>query len=226
MEACYPTKTSYHVGEVATEHTTISVQFVDDDVVEVLEELKPSRMVWQDSRVEHVWVREDDAAVVADRTPCIGGGVSVEDMGADVDPGRFNEPMKACVLILSEGFGGEEVERPRLAVLKQSLQDWDVVAEGLPRRGGSGDRDVLPTAKSVDRLRLMHIGSLDTALAESVEERGVQVGRKVARQGRARRTDEVPCDVRSKTAACRERIDDVIQLTSFDEIERHMASPS
>ena len=49
-----------HVGEVAAEDAAIGVQLVDDDEAQVLEQLRPLRVVRQDPRVQHVGVAEHD----------------------------------------------------------------------------------------------------------------------------------------------------------------------
>ena len=52
---------------MAPEHAAIGMQFVNDDEAQVLEELRPARMVRQDPRVQHVGVAEHDVRPPADR---------------------------------------------------------------------------------------------------------------------------------------------------------------
>ena len=58
-----------HVGKVAPEHSAISVQLVDDDVAQVLEEARPARVMGQHPGVQHVRVAEHDVGAPADRAP-------------------------------------------------------------------------------------------------------------------------------------------------------------
>jgi len=44
---------------MASEHSPVRVQLVDDDVPEVLEQGRPLRVVRKDSGVEHVRIREN-----------------------------------------------------------------------------------------------------------------------------------------------------------------------
>src|ERR1051326_8168692 len=56
-----------HVAEMTAEDAAIRVQLVDDDELEVLEELRPPRMVRKDARMHHVGVAEDDVRARANR---------------------------------------------------------------------------------------------------------------------------------------------------------------
>ncbi len=61
-----PEQPAEDVGDVAAEEAPVSVQLVDDDDPELLEELEPLRVVGQDGRVEHVRVRDHDLTRGAD----------------------------------------------------------------------------------------------------------------------------------------------------------------
>ena len=69
--------------EVAAENAAIRVQLVDDHEAEVLEQLRPSRMVRQDPRVQHVGVAQHDVRLAADRAACVRRRVAV--VGEDTD---------------------------------------------------------------------------------------------------------------------------------------------
>ena len=74
---------------MAAEHAAIGVQLVDDDVAQVLEQLRPPRMVRQDARVDHVGIAEHDVRARADRPPRILRRVAVVGEHADLEsPGR------------------------------------------------------------------------------------------------------------------------------------------
>ncbi len=81
---------SQDVRQVAAEHAAIGVQFVDDDVAQVLEELRPSRMVRQDARVQHVGVATAPRAPAANRAACVLRRVAV--VGEDADRRRRSRP--------------------------------------------------------------------------------------------------------------------------------------
>ena len=72
-----------HVGEVAAEHAAIRVQLVDDDELEVLEQLRPARMVRQDARVHHVGIAEHDVRARADGAARVLRRVAVVGVDAD-----------------------------------------------------------------------------------------------------------------------------------------------
>ena len=78
-----PAQPPQHVAQVAAEHAAIRVQFVDDDEAEVLEQLRPARMVRQDARVQHVGIAEHDMRARANRAPRVGRRVAVVGVHAD-----------------------------------------------------------------------------------------------------------------------------------------------
>ncbi len=68
---------------MAAEDAAVVVELVDDDVLEVLEELDPLRVVRQDAGVEHVGVGQDDVAAGPDGLAGVLGRVAV--VGEDAD---------------------------------------------------------------------------------------------------------------------------------------------
>ena len=70
---------------MAAEDATIGVQFVDDHELQVLEQLRPSRMVREDPRVHHVGVAEHDVRTTADRAPGILRRVPVVGEHTDLE---------------------------------------------------------------------------------------------------------------------------------------------
>ena len=111
-----------HVGEVAAEHAAIRVQLVDDHEPEVLEQLRPARMVRQHARMQHVGVAEHDVRTRADRTARILRRVAVVGEDADLHTGRMVDVLAELVqlgeLVLCERLGGEQVQRARGGVLQ------------------------------------------------------------------------------------------------------------
>ena len=71
--------------EVAAEHAAIRVQLVDDDEPQVLEQLRPARMVRQDPRVQHVGIAEHDVRLAANRAPRVRRRVAVVGEHADLE---------------------------------------------------------------------------------------------------------------------------------------------
>ena len=120
-----------NVRQVATEHAAVGVQLVDDDVLEVGKQLDPSGVMGQHAGVQHVWIRDDDVACLAN---CLSGAdrcVAVVGVGLEIDLQLANEPMQLGELVLCQGLGRKEIERSGLAILEQRLQDRQVVADGL-----------------------------------------------------------------------------------------------
>jgi hypothetical protein len=72
-----------HVGQVAAEHAAIRVQLVDDNELQVLEQLGPSRVVRKDPRVNHVGVAEHDVRAAANGATRVGRRIAV--VGEDPD---------------------------------------------------------------------------------------------------------------------------------------------
>src|SRR5207237_469098 len=54
-----------NVAQMTAEHAAIRVQLVDDHVAQILEELRPARLMRQDTRVHHVRVAEHDVRAPA-----------------------------------------------------------------------------------------------------------------------------------------------------------------
>ena len=73
----------HDVRQVAAEDATIRMQLVDHDEPEILEELRPTRMVRQDARVQHVRVAQHHVRAGAHRAPRVLGRVAV--IGEDAE---------------------------------------------------------------------------------------------------------------------------------------------
>ena len=69
---------------MAAEDAAIRVQLVDDDVAQVLEQLRPARMVRQDARVQHVGIAEHDVRARANRAARILRRIAVVGEHADL----------------------------------------------------------------------------------------------------------------------------------------------
>ena len=109
-----PTQPPQHIAEVAPEDAAIGVQLVDDDVAQVLEELRPPRMVRKDPRVHHVGVAEDDMCARANAAPRVLRRIAVvrEDAdfrGRETCPQGFAHRVQLGELILGERLGRKEI---------------------------------------------------------------------------------------------------------------------
>ena len=137
---------------------------------EVLEELEPLRVVRKDRRVEHVRVGDDhlpgrphDAADVRRRIAVVG-------VRLQADVGRARQRAQLHELVRRQRLGGEEVERPGRVVLRDRVEDRQVVAERLARCGRRDDHDVLALRHRLVRRRLVRVERLDPASAQRVDD--------------------------------------------------------
>ena len=139
-----PLQPPQDVRQVAAEHAAIRVQLVDDDELQVLEQLRPARMVRQDPRVQHVGIAEHDVRLAANRAPRIRRRVAVVGEDADLRVAvvrhQLGERVQLGELILRQRLGRKQVQRARRRVLQDRVEDRPVVAERLARRGRR-DRD-------------------------------------------------------------------------------------
>ena len=121
-----PPQPADDVGDVAAEEPAVRVQLVDDDVLQVLEELEPLRVVRKDRRVEHVRVGDHDLPGRAHDAADVRRRVAVVGVRLQADVGRAGQRAQLDQLVRRERLGGEEVERARR------------VGPSRPRRGPAG----------------------------------------------------------------------------------------
>ena len=140
VEAADPDETAQDVRHVGAEDPPVDVEFVDDHILEVREELLPLRMVGEDPGVEHVGVRDNDVALPADRLPGVVGGVPVVGVCLDIGLELADQAVDLVHLVLGEGLRREEVEGAGFRLFEDLLQNRQVVAEGLAARR-RGDED-------------------------------------------------------------------------------------
>ena len=124
--------------------------------------------------VEHVRIAEHDMRTRADRPSRIGRRIAVVGVHADRLIGRVAELVDEAVdlghLILRQRLGRKEIQRARGGVLKNGVEDRQVVAERLARRGGRRDDDVAAGCDMRERFGLMAVELGDAAPFE----RGLQ----------------------------------------------------
>ncbi len=119
----------------------------------------------------------------------VDGGIAVIGVGLDINVQSGDQAVEFVQLILGEGLGGEEIDGPRMRILEQGVEHRDVVAERLPRGGGSDDDDILAPLGGLDRRGLMGKESLDTSRLEHVDEARIDAGREVGERSLPGRRD-------------------------------------
>src|SRR5581483_2725345 len=179
-----PAEASQDVRDVRAEDAAVDVGLVDDDEAEVVEEVAPELVARQDADVEHVGVREDEVRPAADLAALLGRRVPVVDRGADAGNAELGE---RAGLILRERLRRIEIERARVAVGDEPVEDGEVEGKSLPRRGAGRDDDVPARAGGRVRLRLVRIELRDAAPRERLCESGPEPGGERRRPSRARR---------------------------------------
>jgi len=159
------------VRDVAPEDAAEGVQLVDHDVAQAHEERRPPLVARQDPHVQHLGIREHDLRVLPDAYAVVGTGVAV--VGGR-QQGRDHPRVEAAQLVLGECLGREDEQRRRRVAPERSLDDRDLVAEGLPRGGPRGEHDASPGPQRVDGGRLVRVEPVDAARRESLDDPGVQ----------------------------------------------------
>ncbi len=145
------------VGQVAAEDAAVVVEFVDDDVLQVLEELDPLRVVGEDAAVEHVGVGQDDVPLGPDGPPCVLRSVAVVGEDPDLRRDELRDIVELRPLVLGEGLGREKVDGPARRIAHDGIQDRQVVAEGLSGGRGCHDDHVLALLEGLPGAALVGI---------------------------------------------------------------------
>ena len=130
---------------MAPEHAAIGVQFVQHDIAEVLEKPHPLGMVRQDSRVQHVRVRQDNMSALSDRLARVVRGVAIvgENSKAVIEP--LGKVVQLGELVLGQCFGRKQVKSTCVGIFQHCIQHRKVVAECFARRR-RGYHDYVPAA--------------------------------------------------------------------------------
>ena len=106
---------------------------------------------------------------LAGRASRVARRVAVVDDGSRVQPGGAHQLAQTRLLIARERLRRKEIERARVRVLGQRLQDREVKAEALAARRRRRDDDVPSGHRRVDRACLMRVEALDPARPESAK---------------------------------------------------------
>jgi hypothetical protein len=169
-----PSQAAQHVGDVRAEDAPVDVRLVDDDQRQIREKVAPVRVVGEDADVKHVGVREDEVRASPDGRALLPGRVAVIDRIPERWRAQLRQPPR---LVLSERLGGVQVERTRLAVDREDMQDREVEAERLAAGGTRGDDRVPLAHHAVPGLGLVREERGDADALEGLLHVGVKVGR-------------------------------------------------
>ncbi len=129
-----------------TEHPSVGVALVDDDVLQRLQERRPARVGGEDAAVQHVRVGQYVGGVLAYPLALLGRGVAVVERCPDPRGRELGGP---AALVGRQGLGGGEVERGRatpvagLGAVQQIAEYGGQVAQRLARGGSCGENHSL-----------------------------------------------------------------------------------
>ena len=128
--------------------------------------------------VQHVGVGDDDMARLPDRLPGAHRGVAVVGIGLEVDLHLPHEAMQLGQLVLGQRLGGKEIQRASFRIAQHRLQNWQVIAGGLPGRRRRHHHHVFPGQCEAGRLRLMGIEAADATRRQRLPQAQLQPIRK------------------------------------------------
>ncbi len=104
-----------HVAQVAAEDAAVGVQLVDDHVAQVLEQLRPARMVREDARMHHVGIAEHEVGTRPNRAARVLRRIAVVREDADAFPSltlnRLAHRLELGELILRQRLGRKQIQR-------------------------------------------------------------------------------------------------------------------
>src|SRR5438309_805750 len=100
--------------------------------------------------------------------------VAVVAEGLELDLHLGREALELRQLVLREGLRREEVQRTRRRVLRDRVEDREVVAEGLARGGRRDHDDVLLLVRYVERGGLVRVERLDAARTQAARDPRVE----------------------------------------------------
>ena len=153
------------------EHAAVHVGLVDHDNAQVVEDVAPAVVVWEDAEMQHVRVREDRVRGAPDMRALPDGRVAVVDRGSQGAQAEAGEPAR---LILREGLRRVEEERARGGLARDRVEHRQREGEGLPRGGARRHDDALAALHRLPGLRLVEIERVDAAGGERRDDVRVQ----------------------------------------------------
>src|SRR4029450_4953982 len=172
-----PTDPPQYVAEMTSEHPAVGVQFVNDDVAQILEQLGPARMVRQDPRVQHVRIAEHKVRARPNRSACILRRVAVVGEHSDlvaVDGKHFTNRMQLGKLSVGERLGWKQIQRAARWILEHRIEYRSVVAKRLPGRRWCDDDDIAPSQRMSDRFGLVRVELRDSPRAERIPQAAIE----------------------------------------------------
>ncbi len=102
------------------EDPPVNVHFIDYHVNQLLEKVRPARVIGQDSGVKHVRIGQQQPCVLANSGAVLAGGIAVVDGNRDMVLVR-QELFERLCLILGERLGGEQIQRARFLIGKHTI---------------------------------------------------------------------------------------------------------
>ncbi len=118
---------------MGTEHTTIGVKFIDNDVFQVLKECDPFGMVGEDAGMKHVRIGDNDVPFGSNGLSSILRGISIIGERADRPCRCLDQLLKLTHLVLGKGLCRKEIDGPNGWIFQLIIENGKVITEGLPR---------------------------------------------------------------------------------------------
>src|SRR5215831_3384012 len=142
VEARDTTQPAKDIRQMAAEHAAVSVQFVENDVPQIFEQPRPTRVVRKNSRVQHIRIRQDHVTFFANGFASVGRRVAVvcEDAETVIEP--LVQVVEFLELILRERFCRKKVQRACVGVFQNCVQHRQVVAKRLAGSGGGDNHNI------------------------------------------------------------------------------------
>ena len=131
------------------------MQFIDDDVAQILEHASPTRVMGQNAGMQHVGIREHGVGAAADSFTRVLWRVTVIRERPDFGAQLAGQPLKRMKLVFGQRLGGEQINGARVTVGHQTIQDRKVVAQCLAAGGWRDHDDIFARRCHFQRLRLV-----------------------------------------------------------------------
>ena len=153
---------SQDVREMASEHAAIGVQFVDDDVSQVLEVPCPASVMRQDAGVQHVGIAQHHVGAATNCPSCVRRRVAVIRERPHVGAEGIAEGVEFLQLVHGQGLGREEVQGASRRIGGDRVENGKVVAERLAACRRRDDHRVFARGDAVPTPGLMDVELLDS----------------------------------------------------------------
>jgi hypothetical protein len=140
-------------------------------------------------------------------------------------PQRAQERRQFGRLILSQRFGGEEVQGARFRIGQQALQDRQVVAQRLAGSRPGDDGDVVTGQGRFDGGRLVGVERRQVARPQRRRQRRIEIARQVGVMRRARRKAFPGGDLSHEIGVEAKRLEDRLDRHARDYTSRSRRLP-